>query len=134
MSAERRRRAQFSGIFILGRTKSAIGPFLQSRHAEACASILKGITLKRNFSFFILAFGSAVSVFASAQTTPTQGLTREQVREEMAQYAAAGFNPARQNPRTWVDDAQAASAKVRAARGPADGSNRFAERGTSHRD
>ena len=44
------------------------------------------------------------------------GLTRAQVHEEMVQYKAAGFNPARQNPRTWVDDAQRASARVAEAR------------------
>ncbi|MBR8213033.1 DUF4148 domain-containing protein [Burkholderia cenocepacia] len=49
-----------------------------------------------------------------AQSAP--GLTREQVREDMARYAAAGFNPARLNPRTWVDDAQAAAVSVQAAR------------------
>lgn len=64
---------------------------------------------------------SAITAFAAlvastplfAQSAP--GLTREQVREDMARYAAAGFNPARMNPRTWVDDAQAA-ANVQAAR------------------
>ena len=45
-----------------------------------------------------------------------EGLTRAQVHEEMVQYEAAGFNPARQNPRTWVDDAQRASARVTEAR------------------
>jgi hypothetical protein len=46
----------------------------------------------------------------------SEELTRAQVHEEMVQYKAAGFNPARQNPRTWVDDAQRASAKVTEAR------------------
>ncbi|WP_396333049.1 DUF4148 domain-containing protein [Burkholderia anthina] len=49
---------------------------------------------------------------------PAQSLTREQVRQDMIRYEAAGFNPARANPRTWVDDAQAASARVTAARDP----------------
>jgi hypothetical protein len=64
-----------------------------------------------------LAFAISISVplIATAQST-TQSLTREQVRQEAAQYAAAGWNPARMNPRTWVDDAQAASAKVMTAR------------------
>jgi hypothetical protein len=62
-----------------------------------------------------IAITISMPVIATAQST-TQGLTREQVREETAQYAAAGWNPARMNPRTWVDDAQAASAKVMTAR------------------
>jgi hypothetical protein len=62
-----------------------------------------------------VAIGISVPLIAMAQST-TQGLTREQVRQEAAQYAAAGWNPARMNPRTWVDDAQAASAKVMTAR------------------
>ncbi|WP_423396154.1 DUF4148 domain-containing protein [Burkholderia sp. LMG 21824] len=49
-----------------------------------------------------------------AQSAP--GLTREQVRQDMLRYEAAGFNPARLNPRTWVDDAQAAAARVQAGR------------------
>jgi hypothetical protein len=46
----------------------------------------------------------------------SEGLTRAQVHEEMVEYKAAGFDPAHQNPRTWVDDAQRASAKVTASR------------------
>ncbi|WP_175952456.1 DUF4148 domain-containing protein [Burkholderia sp. BCC0405] len=49
-----------------------------------------------------------------AQSAP--GLTREQVRQDMLRYEAAGFNPARINPRTRVDDAQAAAARVQAGR------------------
>jgi hypothetical protein len=45
-----------------------------------------------------------------------EGLTRAQVYQEMVQYKAAGFNPARQNPRSWVDDAQRASTKIVEAR------------------
>jgi len=59
-----------------------------------------------------------------------QGLTREQVREDMLRYEAAGFNPARANPRTWVDDAQAASVRVTAAR-DTDGRAQVAGRGTA---
>jgi hypothetical protein len=59
-----------------------------------------------------------------------QGLTREQVRQDMIRYEAAGFNPARANPRTWVDDAQAASSSVKRAR-DADGRVRVADRGTT---
>jgi hypothetical protein len=44
--------------------------------------------------------------------TFAEGLARAQVYQEMVQYEAAGFNPARQNPRSWVDDAQHASTKV----------------------
>ena len=59
-----------------------------------------------------------------------QGLTREQVREDMIRYETAGFNPARANPRTWVDDVQAASMRVTAAR-DADGRAQMASRGTA---
>ncbi|WP_175711485.1 DUF4148 domain-containing protein [Burkholderia ambifaria] len=59
-----------------------------------------------------------------------QGLTREQVREDMIRYEAAGFNPARANPRTWVDDARVASTRVMAAR-DTDGRTSLADRGTA---
>jgi hypothetical protein len=36
-------------------------------------------------------------------------LTRAQVYAEMVQYEKDGYNPARQNPRTWVDDAHRAT-------------------------
>jgi hypothetical protein len=67
--------------------------------------------MKSNIRFVTAALLLAGPALAFAQST-SQGLSREQVRNEMAQYEAAGFNPARQNPRTWVDDAQSASAKV----------------------
>ncbi|EGD01821.1 hypothetical protein B1M_24695 [Burkholderia sp. TJI49] len=47
----------------------------------------------------------------------------------MIQYKAAGFNPARANPGTWVNDAQAASAKVASARNSAN--PQLAENGSS---
>lgn len=72
--------------------------------------------MKRKFQLLVIALGISAPLLASAQSSPAQGLTREQVRQEMAQYAAAGFNPARMNPRTWVEDAQAASTKVMIAR------------------
>jgi hypothetical protein len=59
----------------------------------------------------IVNFAITTLIVASGHTF-AEGLTRAQVYEEMAQYKAAGFNPARQNPRTWVDDAQRASAQV----------------------
>jgi hypothetical protein len=64
----------------------------------------------------LMVSGTIVPFFASAQTLSTQGLTRQQVSQDLAEYQAAGYNPARQNPRTWVEDAQAASAKVMLAR------------------
>ncbi|MGR3910284.1 DUF4148 domain-containing protein [Burkholderia sp. SR8] len=78
---------------------------------------------------------SVVRLFAvaAALSTPlfahAQGLTREQVRDDMVRYEAAGFNPARANPRTWVEDLQAASVRVTAAH---DGDRRthLADRGT----
>jgi len=72
--------------------------------------------MNRRLTILLMAIGLSIPLLAAAQTSAAQGLTREQVRQEMAEYAAAGWNPARQNPRTWVDDAQAASAKVMAAR------------------
>lgn len=72
--------------------------------------------MNRRFKLLVIALGLSAPLLASAQSSSTQGLTREQVRQEMAQYEAAGFNPARQNPRTWVEDAQVASTKVTAAR------------------
>ncbi|AXF25637.1 hypothetical protein CUJ89_34950 [Burkholderia pyrrocinia] len=65
----------------------------------------------------IAALVASSPLLAHAQSAP--GLTREQVREDMIRYAAAGFNPAHANPRTWVDDAQAASANILAARNDA---------------
>jgi hypothetical protein len=66
-----------------------------------------------NFVLRLLVTLLAVSspLLASAQSV-SQSLTREQVYTEMARYQAAGFNPARANPRTWVDDAQTASFRV----------------------
>ena len=72
--------------------------------------------MNRHISLHVIALGLSAPLFASAQSASTQGLTRAQVRQELAQYEAAGFNPARPNPRTWVEDAQVASAKVMTAR------------------
>ena len=66
--------------------------------------------MKHSFRILIIALGLSSPLLASAQST--QGLTREQVREDLIQYEHAGYNPARQNPRTWVDDAQVATQKV----------------------
>ncbi|MFP3549701.1 DUF4148 domain-containing protein [Paraburkholderia sp. SIMBA_049] len=76
--------------------------------------------MKHALGLFVIALGLSTPLLASAQMS-SQGLTREQVRQEAAAYAAAGFNPARMNPRTWVDDAQAASVKVMTAK--AEGAN-----------
>jgi hypothetical protein len=72
--------------------------------------------MTRCLTILLMTVGLSTPLLAAAQSSTSQGLTREQVRQEMAEYAAAGWNPARQNPRTWVDDAQAASAKVMTAR------------------
>jgi hypothetical protein len=65
--------------------------------------------------YFVLAIASvATSSGANAQDQAHEGQTREAVYKEMAAYKAAGFDPARQNPRTWVDDLQAATEKVHA--------------------
>ncbi|NIE57043.1 MULTISPECIES: DUF4148 domain-containing protein [unclassified Burkholderia] len=67
---------------------------------------------------FLTAVAAVATLVASgslfAQSAP--GLTREQVRQDMLRYEAAGFNPARMNPRSWVDDAQAVAARVQAGR------------------
>lgn len=72
--------------------------------------------MNRKLQVLAIALGLSSPLLATAQSSSPQGLTREQVRQEMAEYKAAGFNPARMNPRTWVDDARAASAKVTTAR------------------
>nr|WP_175798498.1 DUF4148 domain-containing protein [Burkholderia anthina] len=72
--------------------------------------------MNRFLRLFIAAL-AASPLLVHAQSA--QNLTREQVRQDMIRYEAAGFNPARANPRTWVDDAQTASARVTASRDPA---------------
>ncbi|WP_321807012.1 DUF4148 domain-containing protein [Burkholderia sp. BCC1993] len=67
--------------------------------------------MNNRIAFVATAFAALIPAMASAQST-SQGLTREQVRNEMIQYEAAGFNPARANPRTWVNDVQSATMKV----------------------
>ena len=88
--------------------------------------------MKRKIQLFILALGVSAPLLASAQSS-SQGLTREQVRQEAAEYAAAGFNPAHMNPRTWVDDAQAASAKVMTAKAEGAGGQLAANAGDTPR-
>jgi hypothetical protein len=74
---------------------------------------------------FVVALAVSSPLFAHAE-----GLTREQVRDDMIRYEAAGFNPARANPRTWVDDARAASVRVMAAH-DADARTHLADRGAA---
>ncbi|WP_414448429.1 DUF4148 domain-containing protein [Burkholderia sp. 22PA0099] len=62
----------------------------------------------------IVAAGFVVPAISFAQGNAP--LTRAQVRAEQARYEQAGFNPARDNPSHWVDDLQAASARVNAER------------------
>ncbi|CAD6516179.1 DUF4148 domain-containing protein [Paraburkholderia metrosideri] len=81
--------------------------------------------MNRKLQMLAIALGLSAPLLATAQSSSTQGLTREQVRQEMVEYKAAGFNPARMNPRTWVDDAQSALTKVTTAR-TAQTSNQFA--------
>ncbi|HDR9510590.1 hypothetical protein C5615_18475 [Burkholderia cepacia] len=81
--------------------------------------------MKPLLRFFAVALAASSPLLAHAL-----GLTREQVREDMIRYEAAGFNPARANPRTWVDDAQAAAASVAGAR-DAGGRTRVADRSTA---
>lgn len=69
--------------------------------------------MKHSLRILIIALGISSPLLASAQST--QGLTREQVKEDLIQYERAGYNPARQNPRTWVDDAHAATQKIMTA-------------------
>jgi hypothetical protein len=63
----------------------------------------------------LLKLVSLITILTSPIVAFAQGtapLTRAQVYAEMVQYKNAGFNPARQNPQTWVDDAHRASAVV----------------------
>ncbi|WP_310076521.1 MULTISPECIES: DUF4148 domain-containing protein [Paraburkholderia] len=90
--------------------------------------------MKHKLHCLISAVGLLISASTFAQTLPEHALTRAQVRDEMVQYSAAGFNPARQNPRTWVDDAQSASAKVVAERGTSSHVNQLASHDASHCD
>ncbi|WP_175775462.1 DUF4148 domain-containing protein [Burkholderia anthina] len=83
--------------------------------------------MNRLLRLFVAAL-AASPLLVHAQSAPN--LTREQVRQEMIRYEAAGFNPARANPRTWVDDAQAAAARVNASR-DADGHAQLADHGAA---
>lgn len=85
--------------------------------------------MKFRHRLLIVALAISSPLLASAQSTK-QGFTREQVRNEMIQYQAAGFNPARANPRTWVSDAQVAFVKIAAARNSS-GHSQLAENGTA---
>ncbi|MBY4871004.1 DUF4148 domain-containing protein [Burkholderia sp. Bp9017] len=83
--------------------------------------------MNRFLHLFVAAL-AAGPLLAHAQSA--QNLTREQVHQDMIRYEAAGFNPARANPRTWVDDAQAAAARVNASR-DVDGRTRLADHGAT---
>jgi hypothetical protein len=64
-----------------------------------------------------LKLASAIAILTSpiaAFSQDIKPLTRAQVYADMVQYEKAGFNPARQNPQTWVDDAHRARAVVAA--------------------
>ncbi|TAL93172.1 MAG: DUF4148 domain-containing protein [Paraburkholderia sp.] len=69
--------------------------------------------MKHSFRILVAALGISSPLLAIAQSG--QELTREQVKDELIQYQRAGYNPARQNPQTWVEDAQAAREKVMVA-------------------
>lgn len=79
--------------------------------------------MKHGFRILVIALGISSPLLAFAQAN--QGLTREQVRDELVQYEHAGYNPARQNPNTWVQDVQAATKKVALAQS-ADARTKFA--------
>jgi hypothetical protein len=81
--------------------------------------------MKSLVRLFAVAVAVSTPLFAHAQ-----GLTREQVRDDMVRYEAAGFNPARANPRTWVEDLHAASVRVATAHAT-DGRTHLADRGTA---
>jgi hypothetical protein len=70
--------------------------------------------MKKISHFAMIVATATLSLGVNAQDLMHDGQTREAVYQEMAAYEAAGFNPARPNPRTWVDDLQSASAKVQA--------------------
>lgn len=71
--------------------------------------------MKSKWIAALVAAGCVVPALSFAQGNSV--LSRAQVREEMARYEQAGFNPARQNPSRWVEDLQAAAARVHAGRG-----------------
>ncbi|KAF1059459.1 DUF4148 domain-containing protein [Burkholderia gladioli] len=68
--------------------------------------------MKSKWIAALAAAGCVVPAVSFAQDNSV--LSRAQVREEMARYEQAGFNPARQNPSRWVEDLQAAAARVHA--------------------
>ena len=86
--------------------------------------------MKQRYKLVFVASCACASLFAGVQVF-AQGITRQQVSSELAQYVAAGFNPAHENPATWVADAQAASARVASAR-PSDGAAVAPELSMSH--
>ncbi|WP_233809646.1 DUF4148 domain-containing protein [Paraburkholderia sp. HP33-1] len=61
-----------------------------------------------------IAFAAPITVFAAANVAANHPLTRAEVREQLVEIEAAGYNPARANPREYPADIQAAEAKVAA--------------------
>ncbi|MCC8402287.1 DUF4148 domain-containing protein [Paraburkholderia sp. MMS20-SJTN17] len=70
-----------------------------------------------------LAFAVPITVFAAANVGANHPLTRAEVREQLVEIEAAGYNPARANPREYPADIQAAEAKVAAQHAGAPGAN-----------
>jgi hypothetical protein len=84
-------------------------PSVQSHGVSSMKKLVKLISA--------LVLISPVASFAQ----DTKPLTRAEVYAEMVQYENSGFNPARQNPRTWVDDARHARVAVAAEQAASDG-------------
>ncbi|MBB5463636.1 DUF4148 domain-containing protein [Paraburkholderia sp. Cpub6] len=61
-----------------------------------------------------MAFAAPITVFAAANVGANHPLTRAEVREQLVEIEAAGYNPARANPREYPADVQAAEARVAA--------------------
>ena len=61
-----------------------------------------------------IALAAPITVFAAANTAADHPLTRAEVREQLVQVEAAGYNPTRMNPNTYPADVQAAEAEVAA--------------------
>ncbi|MGF6543757.1 DUF4148 domain-containing protein [Paraburkholderia youngii] len=68
-----------------------------------------------------IAFAAPITVFAAANAAANHPLTRAEVREQLVEIQAAGYNPARANPREYPADIQAAEAKVAAQHGDTSG-------------
>lgn len=68
--------------------------------------------MKTIVSMLTLSLLAVFSTASFAQSQPEQGLTRAQVQQELKNYEANGYYPARMNPQSYVNDVQKAQQKV----------------------